>query len=214
MIRALGPVDVLVDGETAPLDLLWRHPLILLLYLARSPRRTRTREHLVGLLWPEKPSKDAHQSLNVALDIIRRRGGAALVGRLGDQVRLNPAPLDLDTDRFDRLVAERRWAEAGDLIGGTFLEGFVMPGASGVEDWLKSERDLWGRKAVDALVRHVEQLLQAGDLGRAADRAQQATAIDPLSDAAACAVMRSLALAGLRSEALLAYERFTGRLAQ
>jgi DNA-binding SARP family transcriptional activator len=214
MIRALGPVDVLVDGATAPRELLWRHPLVLLLYLARSPRRTRTREHLVGLLWPEKPSDKAHHSLNVALDTIRACAGRALVGRVGDQVRLNAAQLDLDTDRFDPLVAERRWAEACDLIGGSFLEGFVMPGASGVEDWLKSERDLWARKAVDALVQHVAQLLEAGDLKRAAERAQQAAAIDPLSDAAACALMRSLALAGLRSEALVAYERFSERLAQ
>ena len=51
--RALGPVALSVDGIPAPAELLWRKHLALLLYLLRSPRRTRGREHLIGLLWAD-----------------------------------------------------------------------------------------------------------------------------------------------------------------
>jgi len=48
--RVLGPVEVVVDGGPAAAELLWRKNLALLVYLARSPKRTRSRDHLVGLL--------------------------------------------------------------------------------------------------------------------------------------------------------------------
>ena len=47
--RTLGPIEVTVDGAPAPPEMLWRKHLALLVYLARSPRQTRSREHLIGL---------------------------------------------------------------------------------------------------------------------------------------------------------------------
>src|ERR1700694_5977469 len=53
--RTLGTVEVSVDGDAAPARLLWRKNLALLLYLARSPKGARARDHLIGLFWPDKP---------------------------------------------------------------------------------------------------------------------------------------------------------------
>src|SRR5207244_12623436 len=53
-VCVLGPARVMVDGAAAPPELLWRKHLALLVYLARSPRKSRTREHLLGLLWSER----------------------------------------------------------------------------------------------------------------------------------------------------------------
>ena len=202
-----------MNGKPAPAELLWKRPLVLLLYLARSPRHTRTREHLVGLLWPDQPAKAAHHSLNEALRIVRRCGGAGIVTTQGDQVRLDVTPLDLDLDRFERLMEASNWSEASALVGGTFLEGFGVAGASDVEDWLTAERATWGRKGVQALGHNIDALLEAGRLGEAADQAQRAVNLDPLSDTAARGQMRSLALAGMRTEALQAYDAFAGRVA-
>jgi DNA-binding SARP family transcriptional activator len=69
--QTLGPVGLSLDGGPAPPELLWRKHLALLVYLARSPRG-RTREHLVGLLWPEKPEAAARHSLNEATRVLRR----------------------------------------------------------------------------------------------------------------------------------------------
>jgi len=63
-LRTLGPVEVTVDGEPAPRELLWRKNLALLLYLARSPERRRSREHLVAVFWGDKPDASSRHSLN------------------------------------------------------------------------------------------------------------------------------------------------------
>src|SRR3989449_7632181 len=58
-LLVLGPARVTVGGAEAPPppELLWRKHLALLVYLARSPRKSRTREHLVGLLWSDRDEK-------------------------------------------------------------------------------------------------------------------------------------------------------------
>ena len=51
--RTLGPVEVFTDtGESV--DIKGNKNRALLVYLARSPRRARGREHLTGLLWADK----------------------------------------------------------------------------------------------------------------------------------------------------------------
>ena len=95
--RALGPIDVSIDGVPAPPELLWRKHVALLLYLLRSPRRTRGREHLIGLLWPDSEESKARQSLNEALRILRNTCGDETVDtgtvdlvRLGNQWQPKP----------------------------------------------------------------------------------------------------------------------------
>src|SRR2546430_3045591 len=86
--RVLGPARVTVDGVDAPPELLWRKHLALLVYLARSPRRRRTREHLVGLLWSERDEKPARHSLSEALRVFRRVLGDDQVQADVDQIGL------------------------------------------------------------------------------------------------------------------------------
>src|SRR2546428_953501 len=77
-VRVLGPTRVTVDGAAAPPELLWRKHLALLVYLARSPRKSRTREHLLGLLWSDRTEPLARHSLSEALRVLRRGlGGTA-----------------------------------------------------------------------------------------------------------------------------------------
>ena len=113
--RTLGPVDVSVDGAAAPAELLWRKNLALLVYLARSPKRTRTREHLIGLLWAEKPEAAARHSLNEAVRVLRRLAGDGGVDTDGGQVRLSPEAVELDLDRFETLAAARDFRGAAAL---------------------------------------------------------------------------------------------------
>jgi len=60
--RTLGPVQAILRDGSTPADLQWAKNLALLVYLARSPEGTRTREHLIGLLWGDKPESKARQS--------------------------------------------------------------------------------------------------------------------------------------------------------
>ena len=79
LCRTLGPVELSVDGSPAPPELLWRKHLALLVYLARSPRRTRSREQLVAMLWGDRTESAARHSLSEALRVIRRHAGDAAV---------------------------------------------------------------------------------------------------------------------------------------
>jgi DNA-binding SARP family transcriptional activator len=211
-IRALGPVEVTVDGRGAPAELLWRKNLALLVYLARSPKRARTREHLIGLLWSDKPEAAARHSLNEAIRVLRRHLGDDAMDTDGGQVRLGADAVELDTERLDALIAGQKWSDAAALVSGEFLEGLSISGASDFEDWLTAERALWRRRGVDALVRWAEVLLAAGDVSRAAEAAHRALGLDPVSAVAARAAMRAMALAGDRAGALELYDRLVRRL--
>lgn len=210
--RVLGPVDVVVDGAAAPAELLWRKNLGLLVYLARSPRRSRTRDHLVGLFWGDKAESAARHSLNEALRVLRRCAGEEGIESAGDQVRLAEGALLLDTDRFEERVSAEDWAGAAELMAGEFMEGFVVPGSSELEDWLSAERLTWRQRGVDALVRHAEQLIDAGGLVGAVEIGGRALALDPTSDPAARTAMRAVALSGDRGAALAIYDAFAARL--
>ena len=53
---------------------------VLLVYLARSPKRARARDHLIGLLWGDEAEKDARHSLNQAVSTLRIYAGKGLDG--------------------------------------------------------------------------------------------------------------------------------------
>lgn len=210
--RALGPVELTVDGHAPPPELLWRKHIALLMYLALSPRRTRTREHLTGLLWGEKPESAARHSLREAIRAIRHAAGDGLVEAHGDQVRLPEGALTCDVDTFDRLATNGDWNGASALALGEFMEGFAVPDAAAFEDWLAAERLRIRGRELDVLVRRSEELQRHGDLTASAECASRALALDPVSNAATRAFMTAVTLTGDRAAALAAYERLRSRM--
>ncbi len=212
--RVLGPIEVSVDGGPAPPELLWRKNLALLIYLARSPGRARSRDHLTGLLWGDKPESAARHSLNESLRVLRRSLGADGLETEAAVVRLAPDSVELDVEIFQRLAGDADWPGSARLVVGEFMEGFSVPGCSQFEDWLHSERVAWRERSVDALVAHAAGLADAGELREATVTARRALTLDPTSALAVEAAMRSLAISGDRAAALELYESFTERLHQ
>ncbi len=210
--RTLGPVSVEVDGAGAPSELMWRKNIALLVYLARSPKRARTRDHLIGLLWGDKPEDDARHSLNQAVGTLRRCAGEGGLDSDATQVRLSPGVVQLDIDQLEGFVAAGDHRHAAALIQGDFLEGFAIKGGSEFENWLTAERAHWKRRSVDVLVRCCDELLGTGALAEATRAAQGALERDPHSDAAVRTVMRCVALAGDRAGALQEFQAFAMRL--
>jgi DNA-binding SARP family transcriptional activator len=211
--QTLGPVGLSVDGAPAPPELLWRKHLGLLVYLARSPRG-RAREHLIGLLWAEKPEPAARHSLNEAIRVLRRYLGDASVDTSGGQVRLAPGSVRLDVDRLEEFAAAGEWEAASRLIAGEFLEGFSIAGASEFENWLASERSAVRLRSIEVLAHYADDLLRAGQAPEASTIAVRALGLDPGSEQALRSAMRSLVLAGDRAGALERYEEFSARLKQ
>lgn len=212
--HTLGPVEVIVDGAPAPPELLWRKHLALIVYLARSPRHTRTRDHLIGLLWADRTEAAARHSLSEALRVIRRYAGQTAVEVTVGQVGLTGGAVELDVDRLEELAAAGNWEAASALVAGEFLEGFAVPDASGFEDWLAGERDRWRRRGVEVLVRCAERLARTGKAREAYGLTARALAMDMSSEPALRAALRCLVLAGDRAGALDLFERFRARLAE
>lgn len=212
--RTLGPIEVSVDGSPAPPELLWRKHLALLVYLARSPRQARSRDHLIGMLWGDRTEAAARHSLSEALRVIRRHAALTPAELTVGQVRLVPGSVELDVDRLEELTAAEDWGGASELVAGEFLEGFAVPDASGFEDWLATERELWRRRGVEALVRSADALARLGRAQQASGVAGRALTIEPTSELALRSAVRCLALAGDRAGALDLFERFSARLGE
>jgi len=200
--RVLGPVRVTVAGADAPAELLWRKHVALLVYLARSPRKSRTREHLIGLLWSDRDERQARHSLSEALRVLRRALGDERLVADVDQVRLAPEAVTLDCDRFAELCQRSEWTTAAALVDGEFLEGLAIPEANDFENWLAAERALWRAQTLEALLQGVAADLARGDAASAARVGLRAVALDRTSEPAARAAMRALTLADDRAAAL------------
>ena len=212
-LKTLGPIEVRVDGSDPSREILWRKNLALLLYLARSPDRRRTREHLIGVFWGDKPDSSARHSLNEALRVIRKSAGEDVLLSIGDQVALAPDAVQADFDELESLLQAGDWARAVPLMQGSFLEGFAVSDSSVFEDWLAAERAAWLDRMGTGLRRYAESRLAAGDGEAAQAAAVRALSLDPYSDGAARLGMIAAAVRGERAGALAIYDAYARRLA-
>lgn len=213
-IRTLGPVSAQLDGGPMPAELLWRKHLALLVYLARSPHRARSREHLLNLLWGEKSEASARHSLNEAVRLVRRHAGAHALDTARGQVALADGVVVLDTERLAALDPAADADALGALVGGEFMEGFGIPGATPFEEWLAAERAHWCERATELLRRAAEASLERCNPTAAAALSARAAALSPCSDHVMRVVLRSFALEGRAVEALVRYDAFVRRLAE
>jgi DNA-binding SARP family transcriptional activator len=212
--RTLGPVEVQSNGALAPPELLWRKNLALLVYLARSPRRSRSREHLMGLLWGDKPESAARHSLNEAMRVLRQLVGESSLETVAGTISLAAEAVRLDVEELDRHISDSDWCAAAQLATGEFMEGFAVEEASGFEDWLTTERAAWRSRSVEALVHCAEAILASGQAREAVALARRASALDPRSEIAARMLIRGLVLAGERAAAIECYQSLVKRLAE
>ena len=209
----LGPPTALVAGHTAPPDVLWRKHLALLIYLALSHTRSRSRNQVLGALWPEKDEARARHSLNEAVHRLRASLGSARLQSHGETIALNPEALEVDAVRFEGLAAARP-SEAVALLRGDFLEGFVVEGAPEFEDWAARERERLRRVGATALVAHGEHALGTGSFTAAREAARRALALEPYAEPAVRLEIRAAALAGDSAAALKCYHELASRLEQ
>jgi DNA-binding SARP family transcriptional activator len=199
-----GAPTARLSGEVPPPDVLWRKHLALLIYLALSPGMVRSREHLLGLLWPDKDDAKARHSLNEALRRLRASLGADRIITQGDSVGLAPGNLEIDA-----LAVSRRAGPSG-----VFLEGFTLDDAPAFEDWAESARTRFRAQATRSFVEAAQELLALGKTAEAWEAARRALGIDQYAEPAVRLAMRAAALGGDQSGALHEFHRFTEKLDQ
>src|SRR5256884_8199374 len=113
--ETLGPPVVRLDDGSVPASLQWHKNLALLVYLARSPKRARARDHLIGLLWGDEAEKDARHSLNQAVSTLRAYAGESI-----------------ETDRTHVRLADRAASAGGEEAAPCGAAGDYEPAARGI----------------------------------------------------------------------------------
>ena len=135
----LGPPTARVAGGDPNPDVMWRRHLGLLLYLALSPDGSRSREQVMGMLWPEKPRENARHSLNEAVRRCRASLGAGRILTERERITINREGLVVDAHRLQSLD-DADAAELVALLRGEFLEGFHIDNAQSFDEWAMVER--------------------------------------------------------------------------
>lgn len=140
-LRTLGAASlerILEDGSRE-LALGPGKPLGLLAYLAFSPGRTATREHLTDVLWSELDPDAARHSLRHTLWLLRRHLGDDGIVTTDGSLRL-AAPIESDRDDFLAGIDQPDFERAVEVYRGEFLPAFAAPGAADLEQWADVER--------------------------------------------------------------------------
>src|SRR2546426_10022808 len=126
----------------------------------------------------------------------------------GPSVALDPAFVDVDVARLERLVADGR-PEALEQIAGLY-RGDLLAGLTlaerPFEEWLTSERERLHELAIHGLGRLLTHQQQAGGAEPAVQTGLRLLALDPLQEPVHRAVMRLYARLGRREAALRQYQ--------
>lgn len=198
----LGRPGAQVAGAPAPAEVLWRKHFALLAYLACSPGLSRSRAHLLAMLWPEREESRARHSLNEALHRLRDHLGAGRLLTDGETVTLAAEALSVDA-----------WENPAEPPG-EFLEGFALPDNLPFDEWLEGERRRLRERVVPAMIAQAKALMAAGTPARAVPVARAARERDPLDGGALQVLMEALALSGSYSAALTELRDYRQRLAE
>jgi len=205
-----GPPRARLAGGKTPPELGWHKHVALLVYLALSPSRSRTRDHLLGLLWAEQPEQSARKALNTTVNRLRAALGDERLRSEGDSLALSDDDLHVDALRF-LASAQTEPQTVLPLLRGDFLEGFHVKDAPEFEDWMARERERYNGFAASTLVAAGERYLST-EFEKAADLARRALALAPRSEPALRLLMRAAALAGDSTTAVGTYREFAERL--
>ena len=212
-LRLLGTFELkLSDGRVV--DLPGQKDRALLAALALSTGTALSREKLASLLWSDRGDAQARDSLKHALTRIRQCfGDGAPCPIIADRqsVRLDPAGLAIDTNRFEDMVRSgtpEALEQASTLCAGDLLDGISIRDAS-FEDWLQVERQRLRRLHEAALLGLLASALPVATRERAA---RHLIALDPLREAASRALMRIHVERGETAQAIKLFEALRERL--
>ena len=225
-LALLGPLQVSLDG--APVTAFESDKVrALLAYLALEADRSHRRAALAGLLWPERPERAAHLSLNQALANLRHaigdRSAPVPVLRITPEtIQWNTASdSDLDVAAFNDIIAAcdqhphrhpetctscaRSLAQAADLYRGSVLDQFFLADSATFEEWALLQRERLHRRALRALAQLAAYHERRGAYDQAQQQAWRLLELDPWREASHRQLMRLLAFSGQRSAALAQY---------
>lgn len=217
-IRLLGSPEVIFDQQT--LSFSTKKALALLIYLVVEGG-LHSRDRLMALLWPERPTEKANTTLRTTLSRLRRSlkpAGDFLISE-GGKVGFDFAkPNDIDLVRLATVDQPDNAPDALSAIlaldRGEFLEGFTLSDAPEFDTWATVQREACQRQLEIAYDRYSQHLLNRHNNTAAVETAARWVARAPLSEQAYRRLMAAQALSGQRPAALQTYKQLRTTLKQ
>lgn len=180
--------------------------LALLTYLSLAPGMVASRDKLADLLWPDRGTEQARNSLRQTLAVLRRELGppfADLVVTQRESIGLASGLVDVDALHFlDAVKGTSVPPESAvDIYRGPFLDGFFS-GSQEFEDWAAAQRERFLSMAVDAL----DALAQVAGPEAGLAHARRLLALNPTREASYQLAMRLNAANGHRDTSLQLFD--------
>jgi serine/threonine-protein kinase len=200
-LRTFGSVALERDGTTLTGRNTQRRRLGLLVRLACARRKPVSRDHILGLLWPERDAERGRHALAQLVYELRRDLGSIVISG-AEELSLDSTTITSDVGDFEEAFQQGAMEQVAALHTGPFLDGFFVSGAPEFERWVDERRREYGTKYLHALETQAVIATDRGDFLGAAEYRRRAAALDPLSARHALALMRSLVRAGDRPAAI------------
>jgi TolB-like protein/two-component SAPR family response regulator len=191
-----------------------RKAISLVCLLAIAEGLKTTREKAAGLIWSDRSEEQARASLRQELAQLRRLCGAGPIAADKQSIWLVPEQISIDVQDFRAALGRdtpQALETAGTLYKGALLDGHHSKSDS-FEDWIEAERRVLRNDAFDAMVGLAQHRLENGEYGLARKWAEQASAIDPLSETCTYIAIEALAYSGDRTAALAKYRSWNALL--
>jgi DNA-binding SARP family transcriptional activator len=213
--RLLGPLEVLEDGR--PLAVGGVQSRALLAVLLLHANHVVSRDRLVDELWGEAPPPTAGKIVQVYVSRLRKRLGEARVLTRPPGYVLRAEPAELDLARFERLVADARRAEAGtaaEMLRNALALWRGPPLADlAFERFAQAEIVRLEELRWAALELRIDADLAAGRAAELIGELEALIAEHPLRERLHAQLMLALYRCARQAEALAAYRRARGELA-
>lgn len=189
-----------------------RKTQILLAYLASNAGKPFTRDKLASLIWADRSEEQARHSLRQCLFILAKSIGgdaASLVAADRHHVSLNSDTVDVDTWRFEHLLADGTPDAMRQVVAlhtGDFLAGVSFDDET-LDTWCAAERTRFRELCYETLARLSSHFADTARLDEAIGAGRSLVALDPLREDGHRTLMRLFGRAGRRAEALRQYRQ-------
>ena len=187
-----------------------RKTQMLLAYLASDGGKPLRRDKMARLIWHDRSEDQARHSLRQCLFTLSKSigdGDASFIHADRHHVVLNPDLVDVDTWRFDRLLAENTpdaMRQAAALYSGDFAAGISFDDET-LDTWCAAERTRFREICYETLAKLSSHYADTAKLDEAIEAGRCLVMLDPLREDGHRILMRLFGRAGRRAEALKQY---------
>lgn len=196
--RILGPLEVLDDGRTVDVGAAKQRALLAVLLLEAN--RVVSSDRLSAALWGETAPETAQKALQVYVSQLRKALGKDRIRTRAPGYELRVEPGELDLDRFEQLVADRRLDDALALWRGTPLADFTY------EPFAQAEIARLEELRLACAEQRIEGALERGSHSALIGELEALVREHPLREKLRAQLMLALYRSGRQAEALETYQ--------